>query len=274
MSESAPRPLRAVQAEFAAYIRHPERNPLPVGIEERRMRIYARLFYNTVESCLAATFRVFRRTVGKPLWHALVRDFMHRHRAESPYYARIPEEFLDYLSGLDAGPARSSEDGETAPRVPPFALELCHYEWVKRALEQAPDAECRFDDAQLGEDDVVQRSPLAWPLRYAYPVTRVGPDFQPETPPTAATCLIVYRDRDDRVRVMSASPGTLALLQAIGAERTVGDCLRAVAPERSGRDAATMRVEQSGLAMLNRLHRHDIVVRAAKASGSAAAGAR
>ena len=273
MAAPASRSLHAVQAEFAAYIRHPERNPLPVGVEERRMRIYARLFYNTVESCLAAAFRVFREIVGKQLWHALVRDFMHRHRAESPYYARIPEEFLDYLSGLDAGQSGSPMDGE-APKAPPFALELCHYEWVQRALEQAPDADCRFDDAELGIDDAVQLSPLAWPLRYAYPVARLGPDFQPEAPPSAATCLIVYRDRQLRVRVMSASPGTLALLHGLGDGRSAGDCLRAVATQLAGQGTATDRVEQSGMAMLNRLHRHDIVVSAAKASDSAAAGAR
>lgn len=267
MPDSALRPLRTVQAEFAAYIRHPERNPLPAGVEERRMRIYARLFYNTVESCLAAAFRVFRRTVGKPLWHALVRDFMHRHRAESPYYARIPEEFLDYLSRL---PADQSPDGETAPCAPPFALELCHYEWVKRALEQAPDAECPFDDAELALDDAVELSPLAWPLRYAYPVTRIGADFQPQAPPTAATCLIVCRDRDDRVRVTAASPGTLALLQALDGGRSAGDCLRVVATQLHEANMATDRIERSGMAMLNRLHRQDIVVRVAKASDAAA----
>ena len=266
MSESG-RSLAAVQTEFAAYIRHPERHPLPLDVEERRMRIYARLFYNTIESCLASAFRAFRRTVGKALWHALVRDFMHRHRAESPYYARIPEEFLEYLSQLPGAQSMALKGGETVPGAPPFSLELCHYEWVGRALAQAPDAECPFDDRDFTSDDVVQLSPLAWPLQYAYPVTRIGPSFQPATPPATPTCLIAYRDRHDRVRFMTASSATLALVQAIGSGQSVRASLQAVAARVAKQGVAKDGIERSGLAMLNRLHRHDIVLRAGTAAG-------
>ena len=62
------------------------------------MRIYARLFYNNVESFLANAFRVFRSITDDEQWHALVRGFLRGHRAESPYFSHIPEEFLQYLS--------------------------------------------------------------------------------------------------------------------------------------------------------------------------------
>ena len=44
------------QREFAAYIRDPQRNPLPAGVEKRRANVYARLFYNNIESFLAGAF--------------------------------------------------------------------------------------------------------------------------------------------------------------------------------------------------------------------------
>ncbi len=242
------RPFQTLQLDFAAYIRHPERNPLPAGIEQRRMRIYARLFYNNVESFLSNTFSVFRKLVGEERWHALVRDFLHRHRAQSPYFSHIPEEFLQYLG----------EHDRQRPTTPPFALELCHYQWVKLALELAPDADCAFDDEPLAIDDAIALSPLAWPLRYAYPVPRIGPDFQPAEPSAEPTYLIACRNRQDRARFLASNAVTTRLLQLVDEGGAMRHCLETVAVEL-GAPAAT--IERSGLAILNRLHRHDVVVR-------------
>ena len=246
---AAPLPFQTLQRNFAAYIRHPDRNALPVGVEERRMRIYARLFYNNIESFLTNTFRVFREICGDERWHALVRDFLHRHRADSPYFYCIPEEFLEYLGN----PHR------TGPPVQPFALELCHYEWVRLALDLAADADCTFDDDPVGVDDALALSPLAWPLRYAYPVRRLGPSCQPAEPPAEPTCLIACRDRRDRVRFIAANAVTLRLLQFVAEGRDTRRCLAAIAAEL---DAPPARIERTGLATLNRLHRSDVVVRA------------
>lgn len=226
------------------------------------MRIYARLFYNNIESFLAKTFSVFRDIAGDEPWHAMVRDFIHRHHAESPYYAQIPEEFMEYLDGYrrEASPAvgvdaRSSSREQ--PALLPFALELCHYEWVRFALDRAPDADCVFDDEPIGIDDALVLSPLAWPLHYVYPVERICPDFQPVEPDVAPTWLIACRNRDDEVRFTKSNAVTTRLLNLLGE----GDSRTALANLAAELDSAPEHVERTGLKTLNRLHRQDIVVR-------------
>lgn len=241
--------FQATQRAFASYIREPKRNPLPPGVAERRMRVYAQLFYNNVERFLAETFSVFREITPDADWHALARDFLHRHRATSPYFSQIPEEFLEYLGNAD---------DSARPAVPPFALELCHYEWVRLALRLAADADCVHDDVPLTVADAVVVSPLAWPLRYAYPVHRINADHQPDAPPPQPTFLIAHRDRKDRVSFLTSTATTLRLLQLIGEERPLRDCFATLASESGGQSDELTR---SGLAALNDLHERDIVLR-------------
>ena len=240
------RSFQAVQRDFAAFIRDPDGHALPTGIEERRMRLYARLFYNNIESALANAYRVFRSITDDGDWRVLVRGFMRCHRAETPYYLRIPEEFLEYLAAVPNG------------SLPPFALELCHYEWVKRSLDFAPDAVCDFDDEPVAIDDAICLSPLAWPLRYAYPVQRIGADFRPAVPPTDHTCLIVCRNRHERVCVVESNAVTIRLLGLLGGGNDCRSCFEIIADE-TGLPLA--HVEQSGLTVLDQLHRQDVIVR-------------
>lgn len=255
--------FQGAQMDFAAYIRNPDLNPMPPGIEERRMRIYARLFYNNIESFLAKTFSVFREIAGDEPWHAMVRDFIHRHHAESPYYAQIPEEFMEYLDGYrcEASPAvgvdtRTSSRGH--PALLPFALELCHYEWVRFALDRAPDADCVFDDEPVGIDDALALSPLAWPLHYLYPVESISADLQPVEPAAEPTWLIACRNRHDKVRFTKSNAVTTRLLNLLGE----GDSRAALATLATELNSDPEHVERTGLKTLNRLHRQDIVVRA------------
>ena len=241
--------FQAVQRDFAAYIRHPQRNPLPAGVDERRMRIYARLFYNNVEGFLADTLRTFRQITNDDCWHALVRDFLHRHRAASPYYLRIPEEFLHYLG----------DSRRNGPPISPFAVELCHYEWVRAALRSAPDAvDVVFGDAPLDIDEAPMLSPLAWPLRYDFPVQRIGPNYQPAEPPTEATFLIGCRNRDDEVRFIESNAVTTRLLQLIDEGN---DCRASLTKVGAESGLSFERATHFGMATLNRLHGLDVVVR-------------
>ncbi|MDE0422418.1 MAG: putative DNA-binding domain-containing protein [Gammaproteobacteria bacterium] len=247
-------PFQEVQSGFAAYIRDPDRNPMPRGIEQRRMRIYAQLFYNNIESFIAKTLPVFREITDDDSWHRLVRGFIREHRAESPYFSQICEEFMQYLDERMKRSAPSTD----CPPIPAFALELCHYEWVEMALDLAPDADCEFDDEPVGPDDNLALSPLAWPLRYAYPVREIGIDCQPTAPPDTPTWLIGWRNREDRVRFMASNAVTIRLLKLIDEGSTTRDAFRVIAREI---DASPQRVAETGMATLNGLHGHDIVVR-------------
>jgi len=247
------RSFQEIQSRFAAYIRDPDFHPMPPGIEKRRMQIYADLVYNNIESFIAKTFPVFREITDDVPWHAMVRDFIREHRAESPYFSQISEEFMQYLDERMKRP-----DARESPLIPPFALELCHYEWVEMALDLAPDADCQFDDEPIRPDDALALSPLAWPLRYDYPVRRIASDYQPTKPPNAPTWLIGWRNRHDRVRFMASNATTIRLLKLIDEGSSNSRAFEVLADEI---DASPERVVETGLATLNRLHGHDIVVR-------------
>ena len=248
------RPFQEIQSNFAAYIRDPDRHPMPTGIEARRMRIYKDLFYNNIESFIAKTFPAFREITDDDSWHRLIRDFIREHSAESPYFTHISEEFMQYLDERMKRPDAARELWQ----IPPFALELCHYEWVELALDLAPDADCEFDDEPVHADDALALSPLAWPLRYAYPVRQIASDYQPAEPPDTPTWLIGWRNRHDRVRFMSSNATTIRLLKLIDEGNSNSRAFGALAKEIG---ASRERVVETGLATLNRLHGHDIVVR-------------
>jgi hypothetical protein len=203
--------FQEVQYAFAAHLRDPQRRAAPRGIEPRRMKIYRELFYNNVEGFLANAFPVLRRITSDTRWHALARDFFARHESHQPLFHRIAEEFLRYLEHT----RRVKDD-------PPFLRELAHYEWVELALSVSPVAEPRANPRGdlLAKIPVV--SPLAWPLSYAYPVHRIGPDYLPDEPPAQPTHLVVWRDRDDEVRFMEANAVTARLLQLLAPGRLTG----------------------------------------------------
>lgn len=199
----APARLRAQQFSLTRHLRDPRNVAAPAGIEERRLAIYRELVFNNVESLLALNFPVIRKLLDDAQWHDLVRAFFRDHRCQTPLFPELAREFLRFL-----------EDRE--PNDPPFLTELAHYEWVELAL-QISDAALPPHD--VGGDllrDAPVLSPLAWPLAYAWPVHRIGPDHRPDTPPAEPTLLLVRREADGQVRFSQLSPLAFRLLQRLG----------------------------------------------------------
>lgn len=229
MSDAVSR-LRAQQFELTNHLRDPAASPAPAGIEDRRLGIYRDLLFNNILSLLSGNFPVIERVLGEERWARLVRDFFRDHRSHTPLFPEIAREFQRYLQGLDA-------------LDPPFLLELAHYEWVELAL-QFSEAAAPRDDDRLADADLLDRppqlSPLAWPLAYAWPVHRIGPDFQPVEPPAAPTLLLLRREADGEVRFSELSPLAFRLLQRLDeAPKLSGrEQLRALVAEAGSDDAA------------------------------------
>lgn len=203
-----PETLLDLQLAFAGHIRNPESTPAPAGIEDRRMNIYRELFFNNISKFLAGNFPVLRRIYDESGWSRLTRDFYIEHRAHTPLFTELPREFLRYVQ----------EHRLDRPGDPPFLLELAHYEWVELALSLDEHDLSRLPHDPEGDllEGTPVLSPLAWPLSYRFPVHRIGPDFQPRTPPDEATHLLVYRNRQDEVKFMelnAVSRLLLALMQ-------------------------------------------------------------
>ena len=197
--------LKPAQMEMANYLRAPDDNPPPEGIEPRRLKIYQDLIYNNIEGFISGGFPVLRSLYQDNDWHAMVRSFIDGHRCHSPYFLQISEEFLSYLS----------ERHVVRECDPPFLLELAHYEWVELALdvseEELPAAQAPGDLAVAQ----LRLSPLAMVLSYQFPVHRIGPSFQP-TEAGEPTFLVVYRGVDDAVHFMEVNAPIARLLELFG----------------------------------------------------------
>jgi hypothetical protein len=186
------------QRAFAARIRQPAEQPLLDGVSAERMAVYEELFFNNIEGFISGAFPVLHRLIDASRWQRLVRSFIAEHQAHTPYFLEISQEFLAWLQQ-----GYVAEAGD-----PPFILELAHYEWVELALD--------VSEAELPAQGW---SPLAWPLAYQWPVQRIGVDFQPATPPAEPTCLLVWRDGQDKVRFMQIS----AFVYQLAARLQTGD---------------------------------------------------
>ena len=85
------------QYAFAAHIRDPDHTVAPDGIEDRRMAIYRELFFNNLSKLLSTFFPVLQKVLTDTEWRLTIRAFMKIHRAKTPYFLQLPEEFLAFL---------------------------------------------------------------------------------------------------------------------------------------------------------------------------------
>lgn len=210
------------QMIMARYLRDPQNNPPPAGVEQRRLKVYEDLIYSNIEGFISSGFPVLRSLYEDVAWHGLVRDFIEGHRCHTPYFLEISQEFLKFLM----------EDFTLRAVDPPFIAELAHYEWVELALDTAED---EIPDQVAVTDlltSIPQLSPLAWSLVYRYPVQRIGADCRPQHP-GEPVYLVVYRNREDAVCFMEINAVTARLLELIRDNNgcTVADVLESLAQE-------------------------------------------
>ena len=204
--------FKDVQYQFTAHLRDPDNNPAPAEIEDRRMEIYRGLLYRNVQGFLANGFPVTRQLYSDEHWHKMVRDFFSNHQSQSPYFKDISKEFIDYLNNERVAQA---ED-------PAFLRELVHYEWLEIVLSFV-DADIDWSHINK-EGNLLKEIPVLSPFvqlnRYDYPVHKIKPDFQPESPSEQPTFILVYRDLADKVGFMEMNPMTARLVELIAANET------------------------------------------------------
>ncbi len=245
---AAPSPAgrtRALQYQFSAHLRDPQRNPAPAGLEDRRLKIYRELFFNNIESLLSSNFPVIRTLYDDTRWHALVRAFYCEHQCHTPLFPEIAREFLRYL---ETRQANNEPD-------PPFLLELAHYEWAELALslEETDISGVPHDPDGDPVRGIPVVSPLAWRLGYRFPVHRIRPDYQPDTAPEQPTLLLLIRDRDDQVRFLEINALTAVLLERLqdNSVQSGMACLNEVLSESAAENLEPLR--NAGIALLGEL---------------------
>jgi hypothetical protein len=157
---------------------------------------------------------------------------MQHHKAKTPYFLQLPQEFLAYLQN----------EFEAADDDYPFLLELAHYEYAELALsvsEEENDTEAVDPDGDLLADIPVKSS-LSWSFAYRYAVHRISPNFLPDEPETQPVYLALYRGSDDSVGFLELNAVTAALLDVIefNADNKSGEqLLRALATKINYPDA-------------------------------------
>ncbi len=172
---------------FTQYVRDPENSPIPEDIEPRRMSIYADLVYRNIESFIANSFPVLRQVIDDGEWQKILRGFVKKHISKTPYFPKLPLEFLNYLE-------REQDEIE----LPAFYIELAHYEWIEISLSFNPK-EISFENVDRNGDllkGIPVLSPLVQPLIYQWPVHKISSDFIPKEKPKQPIYLLVYRDQN------------------------------------------------------------------------------
>ena len=195
------------QYEFAAHIRDPQSVPAPDGIEDRRMAIYRNLFFNNLKNLLATFYPVLRKLHDDDHWKRFIRRFMQVHRAQTPYFLQMPEEFLNFLRD------------EYEPQLDdyPFLVELAQYEYADLALrvsDTVNNMEGVDPDGNLLAGIPV-KSALAQMFAFQYPVHRISTDYKPAEPSDEPIFITMYRRSDDKVAYLEMNPITAGLLNAV-----------------------------------------------------------
>lgn len=248
-----PSRMHALQYAFAAYLRDPSAGSTPAGVEPRRLRVYAELIYNNVESLLSSNFPVIRALYNQTGWQDLIRGFLRDHRANTPHFPEIGREFITFL-----GARHATDVGD-----PPFLPELAHYEWAELALA--------FDTAEINTvphdangdpvHGVPVTSPLAWIFTYRFPVHLIRTDFRPEAAPLdSPTVLLLVRNRVDAVRFVEINPLTQLLFERLK-ENTVAsglECLEALLSDVASPCTAELR--ETGITVLRDLHASEAIL--------------
>lgn len=225
--------FKALQYAFTAHLRAPHQHPVPGGVAPERMAVYRELVYRNVEDCMAHAFPVLRSVMADASWHAMIGDYFSEHRAQSPLFPRMAQEFLGYLATRDPD-----------PKWPPFLLELAQYEWLEADVLFDPRAIAEVGiDAEVDVlDGCVVPNPVLRAAVYRFPVHRISRAYQPREVPAVPTYLVVFRRRDDSAGLLELNVVAARLLELILAEdgRPARALLEAIRAELKHSQAAAV----------------------------------
>lgn len=239
------------QRRFLQHLRQPQAAAIPEGFTPERAAVYVDLLYNKFDESLSTCFPIIRKLLPQEDWQALLLDFIAEHRCLTPYYRRIPDEFVQYLL------EERHRSGDL-----PFLAELAHYEWMELQLsiaEAVPfEVEPLSDTQLLG--DVPVFAPIMQLLHYRWPVEAISPAFLPTELPLTDSWLLGFRDAGDRVHFIALNPATARLIALLAGGLSGRQALDALGNELGTEYRET--VQHFGLETLIDLHRRGAIIAA------------
>lgn len=242
--------LKETQLVFANYIRDPQNNPAPAGINRERLQVYRELFFNNVRGFIDNAFPVLHSLYPADAWLALQQRFFANYACQSPYFLHIAEQFVSFLQSTPL-----------SPKDPPFVAELAHYEWAELYIGTHP---ARLAESELTREDLTAEALAAQPLAlselamltaYQYPVQHISQAFQP-TQPGELQGFLIYRDKQDEVIFVSLNQASLLLLHQLNEHpgQTLLELAQAIAPSLAPLTASQLAV--AALPLLQQLARN------------------
>lgn len=200
--------LQNIQQTFCNYLRNPEGEPIPDGLNSRRINVYRDLVFNNIESLLGNNFPVIKSILESGEhsvpWETLIREFISTYSAKTPLFTELGNEFYGFLQ------QRTS----TYP-IPPYLIELAHYEKLEVELFYCELEATTNQPLPNFEQVALQLSPLAKIYQYQFPVHQLSREFTLEDPPKTPTNLLLYRDADDKVTFVLLPEFSFQLLSLI-----------------------------------------------------------
>jgi len=215
-------PLAQTQEKFTRYLRDPSNVPIPEGLNPRRMKVYQELVYENILSLLSGFFPVMDSLYTETKWRALISEFIRDFKSETPYFPKLGEEFIFFLS------SRENRDKDL-----PFLLELAHYEWIELELYVSEETRSQPISSEALSTVKLSLSPLAMPLAYHYPVHQIGEDYKPLEAPDEPSYLMIFRDDEDQVKFYELQLASYQLLVHISETPglSASEYLTALCPE-------------------------------------------
>jgi hypothetical protein len=193
------------QQQFMDYIRDPN-NPLPEGIEPRRMTIYRELFFNNINGFVSSAFPVLKSVYTEQDWLALVQTFFAQHDCQTPIFVEIAGEFLAFLQ----------QEYQVKDSDPAFLLELAHYEWLELIVSTVQSSK---NQTSIKVDEIsqaqLQLSTSAKVAQYQFDVQHISTEYQPIEPPSTPQFFCVYRDTQEEVSFLQLNPLTAQVLALV-----------------------------------------------------------
>ncbi len=243
------------QLAFTAHIRDPLHQPRPQGIVASGMDVYKEIVFNNLFASVSACFPVAQKVLGKRAWLKLTQAFLREHAATTPIFRQIPEEFLSFLTTVNA---------ETQP-LPPYLLSLCHYEWIE--LLVASMATPEFANEKINPTgNLLTEHPIFTPamqlLHYDYAVHKISPRSKPKQ--IQSTQLLVYRNTEDHVKFLELNPVTFRLLSLLQQNTNTGKQALILLANELG-EADSDRIIQFGLRTMEELRSQGVIIGTFKA---------
>lgn len=238
--------FQTFQRALGHHLRDPRRSPRPAGIPARRMAIYNELLFTNICGFLDSCFPVCRATLGEQRWRRLNRHFFRDWPSHTPWFREIPQEFVRYLQAA-----------EIRQPLPAWFTELAHYEWVELAVDIM---DCPIPPHDPAGNLLIGQpllNPTLMNLDYQWPVHLIGPNYRPRK--IQPSQLLVFRDREDKVRFVASTPVTSRLLKLIGEHGLNGRaaCLHIAAELHHPAPEALV---SHGHAMLSQLREQGIIL--------------